>query len=249
MSNCAIVNCGCQDNMMTTPAPCPTPIGCANPQKCSEIFDAECIIYTGDPIICNSFTIVTPNTPVSEVLNIITEYFCSAIVPMIATSYLYEIGDYVVSAGGIICHRYLVSGVQHYIVVDTEDLSAGTIFGVETTPVVTNIWDGETNTVNLVASGSKTAAILCSQSVRNLKNDWYLPSLREIAFFFSYAVTRSFSTFTLPPGSTSILTSIGYWTSTLPTADGAFNRSDFYGVSASQFNANYAVRAVRTFTV
>jgi hypothetical protein len=40
--------CGCQDSFLTSPAPCPTPTGCPTPEPCSEVFNSECVIYTGD---------------------------------------------------------------------------------------------------------------------------------------------------------------------------------------------------------
>jgi hypothetical protein len=69
-------NCGCQDSFLTSPAPCPTPAGCPSPEPCSEVFDSQCIIYTGDDIICNGTTIVTSNTNVDTALNEIADYFC-----------------------------------------------------------------------------------------------------------------------------------------------------------------------------
>lgn len=70
------INCGCKDSFLTTPAPCPTPEGCPDPQPCSEVFDAQCIVYTGDPIICNEDTVVATNDTVAEALNQVVDYFC-----------------------------------------------------------------------------------------------------------------------------------------------------------------------------
>ena len=46
-TNCGCKKCGCQDDFLTTPPACPTPLGCPTPQPCSEIIDAQCVIYTG----------------------------------------------------------------------------------------------------------------------------------------------------------------------------------------------------------
>jgi hypothetical protein len=73
---CGPKKCGCQDTMLTTPAPFPTPIGCPNPEPCSEVFDAQCIIYTGPPIICGQDVVVPSNTNMAEALNLIADYFC-----------------------------------------------------------------------------------------------------------------------------------------------------------------------------
>ena len=68
-------NCGCDDALVTLP-PCPTPAGCPDPEPCSEVFDAQCIIYTGADIECGDDTVVTTDTNVATALNEITTYFC-----------------------------------------------------------------------------------------------------------------------------------------------------------------------------
>ena len=62
---------------MPSPAPCPTPAGCPTPQPCSEVFDAQCVVYTGADIECGNDTVVTSNTIVSEALKDIVDYFCN----------------------------------------------------------------------------------------------------------------------------------------------------------------------------
>jgi hypothetical protein len=84
--------CGCDDTFMVSPAPCPTPIGCPTPQPCSEIFDAQCVRYTGLPLSCTvaqTFSaapgpapaptgpIVNTNDTVAEALESIVDYICT----------------------------------------------------------------------------------------------------------------------------------------------------------------------------
>jgi hypothetical protein len=66
--------CGCEDTFLTSPAPCPTPAGCPTPEPCSETFDAQCIIYTGDDIDCGLNTVVASDTNVADALNDISDY-------------------------------------------------------------------------------------------------------------------------------------------------------------------------------
>jgi len=68
--------CGCEDTFLTSPAPCPTPAGCPSPEPCSEVFDAQCIAYTGADIDCGLVTVVATDTSLSDALNDITDYFC-----------------------------------------------------------------------------------------------------------------------------------------------------------------------------
>ncbi len=74
---------------MVSPAPCPTPVGCPTPQPCSEIFDAQCVRYTGLPLSCTVVAqtfnaapeptgpIVNTNDTVAEALESIVDYICT----------------------------------------------------------------------------------------------------------------------------------------------------------------------------
>ena len=68
-------NCGCEDGLVTLP-PCPTPGGCPDPEPCSEVFDAQCIVYTGADIDCSDNTVVSTDTNVATALNNVVTYFC-----------------------------------------------------------------------------------------------------------------------------------------------------------------------------
>jgi hypothetical protein len=63
--------------MLTTPAPFPTPVGCLDPEPCSEVFDSQCVIYTGEPILCGQDVVVPTNTNMAQALSLIVEYFCA----------------------------------------------------------------------------------------------------------------------------------------------------------------------------
>ena len=71
------IDCGCKDTYLTTPPPCPTPEDCPDQQPCSEVFDAQCIVYTGADISCGQVVVVAQNTPVADALADIVEYFCT----------------------------------------------------------------------------------------------------------------------------------------------------------------------------
>jgi hypothetical protein len=67
-------NCGCDDSFMPSPAPCPTPAGCPTPQPCSEVFDAQCVIYNGADIICNEQIVLAQGTTVAQALTDLITY-------------------------------------------------------------------------------------------------------------------------------------------------------------------------------
>ena len=76
MATTTCKKCGCQDDFLTSPPPCPTPAGCPDPEPCSETFDSQCIIYTGAPIMCGLDTVVPTNTNMANALTAIVAYFC-----------------------------------------------------------------------------------------------------------------------------------------------------------------------------
>ena len=79
--NTSPITCGCETGI-PTPPPCAqgTP-ACPDPDPCAETFDSQCIIYTGDDIVCDNTTIVETNTNISEALNSIVDYFCDTPAP------------------------------------------------------------------------------------------------------------------------------------------------------------------------
>jgi len=73
---CQKTLCGCEDTPLTTPAPC-NPIGCPDPYPCSEVINAECVIYTGNDILCSQDVVVSQDTNIADALNQVVDYFCA----------------------------------------------------------------------------------------------------------------------------------------------------------------------------
>lgn len=89
-NNCNLVKCGCADSYLTTPAPCPTPSDCPDVQPCSEVFNAQCVVYTGDDILCDPDIVVNQNDTVDQALNSIVAYFCANSGPIPAKESFYQ---------------------------------------------------------------------------------------------------------------------------------------------------------------
>ena len=79
-TTCGCKKCGCADNALTTPPACPTPAGCPDPITCSEVFDAECVVYTGIDIECANEVVVATDTNLADALNNLISYFCEFVV-------------------------------------------------------------------------------------------------------------------------------------------------------------------------
>jgi hypothetical protein len=74
-------DCGCKATSVSIDSIC-NPIDCGS-QECSESFPAECILYTGDDIICDATatTIVTSGDSIAQSLANIVTYFCDGNAP------------------------------------------------------------------------------------------------------------------------------------------------------------------------
>jgi hypothetical protein len=70
--------CGCEDVALVTPAPCPDPGPCPTPYPCSETIDAQCVLYSGDDMICDQTTVVSQGMNAAEAMAAIVDYFCNA---------------------------------------------------------------------------------------------------------------------------------------------------------------------------
>jgi hypothetical protein len=104
--------CGCVDGPMTTPPACP-PLPCDNPQPCSSYTDAQCVIYTGEDIICNEQVIAEQNQPLSEILQNLTDLACSS--PIIVDAIL--CGEDTVVAAGSTTQQALTAIVNYFCIV------------------------------------------------------------------------------------------------------------------------------------
>lgn len=70
-------NCGCVDGPMTTPPACP-PLPCPNPQPCSSYTDAQCVIYTGEDLICDQQIVVETNANLNDIIIELVSRICEA---------------------------------------------------------------------------------------------------------------------------------------------------------------------------
>jgi hypothetical protein len=76
--------CGCEDQPYASLPPC-NPIDCPDPIVCSEINNAQCIIYTGPNLQCGSEDVVSQNSSMNQVIEDIINYFCN-LTPSVPTT-------------------------------------------------------------------------------------------------------------------------------------------------------------------
>jgi hypothetical protein len=74
-------DCGCKATSVTIDSIC-NPIDCGT-EECSESFPAQCILYTGEDIICDETTVVTSGDSVAQSLANIVQFFCDRNEPTI----------------------------------------------------------------------------------------------------------------------------------------------------------------------
>jgi hypothetical protein len=181
-----------------------------------------------------------------------------------SSGYIYEIGQYVAAEGGVIAHRWLSTSslgsptfgnIQNYLVVDTEDLSAGAQWATLNVDIsnVESTWDGFTNTANLISAGAGggitagTAAVLCNNSTNNGKSDWYLPAVDELSKIWQnrWDIAQGITN-----ASGTQLAFATYWSSLEYDSEGAWRF--FFDSGGTRENGKdnmLYVRAVRKFSI
>jgi len=105
--------CGCVDAPMTTPPACPPSAPCPEAQPCTSYTDAQCIVYTGEDIVCNEQVIAEQNQPLSEILQNLTDLACSS--PIIVDAIL--CGEDTVVAAGSTTQQALTAIVNYFCIV------------------------------------------------------------------------------------------------------------------------------------
>jgi len=70
-------NCGCE-KYLTTPPACPPSEPCEDYQPCSSYTDAECVIYTGEDLICNGEIIIENGEILSKSLEKLVDKLCES---------------------------------------------------------------------------------------------------------------------------------------------------------------------------
>ena len=68
-SNCNTPTCGCSGTYVVA-ATCPP--------TCSEVFNAQCIVYTGADIVCGTDTVVTRNDYLDTIITNLVAYICTS---------------------------------------------------------------------------------------------------------------------------------------------------------------------------
>jgi len=177
LNTCA--KCGCEDNFLTTPPPCPTAIACPT-EECSAVQYAKCIAYTGSDIECNNDIVVPTDTNMAAAINNIVDYFCT--VTTVPTAILCDT-DVVVAANTVIVEA-LADTISYFCSATTVpailDCNSATVVAANT-PVVTALG----NIVDYFCSVTTTSAnITCGTDVVVVSGTPVLGALVSITNYF-----------------------------------------------------------------
>jgi len=102
-------DCGCKATSVTIDSIC-NPIDCGT-EECSESFPAQCILYTGEDIICDETIVVTSGDSIAQSLANIVQFFCERTEPTVTADILCG-EDVVVSTGTTI--EDALNDINHY---------------------------------------------------------------------------------------------------------------------------------------
>jgi hypothetical protein len=177
LNTCA--KCGCEDNFLTTPPPCPTAIACPT-EECSAVQYAKCIAYTGSDIECNNDIVVPTDTNMAAAINNIVDYFCT--VTTVPTAILCDT-DVVVAANTVIVEA-LADTISYFCSATTVpailDCNSATVVAANT-PVVTALG----NIVDYFCSVTTTSAnITCGTDVVVVSGTPVLGALVSMTNYF-----------------------------------------------------------------
>lgn len=139
------VNCGCEDDFLRTPPPCPTAVACPT-EVCSNIQYAECTVYTGDIITCSGNTVVPSDTNMAAAINDIASYFCSAVQTLQNAQGLFDTG-FRVSLNPTITLNTVTASLTN------SNISNGTVIIFPTGDLEYQIVDGTTTTQYNTSTG------------------------------------------------------------------------------------------------
>jgi hypothetical protein len=153
--------------------------------------------------------------------------------------------------GGIVF--YVWDDGQHGLISALQDLSAGAGWhtGPTSNTAANSFYEGPANTQNIISNqgGGNYAARLCAEFAGGGFTDWYLPSMWELdllhqnAFVISHKLAKDGD-----PGSTPLMATASYWSSTQFDATLAYMLYFPEGVAYLDLkNVPYRVRAIRQF--
>jgi hypothetical protein len=76
-NTCKNKNCGCQKGLTTQCSPLPV---CPNPQPCSYVTDARCVIYNDETLMCNESVALETGSNLNDALQDIYSKLCNLFV-------------------------------------------------------------------------------------------------------------------------------------------------------------------------
>lgn len=74
------IDCGCTDNTAPVMPPMGSGGDCPNPEPCSTITPAQCVVFTGNDKLCGEDTVYESGDRLPTILSSIVDYFCGRVV-------------------------------------------------------------------------------------------------------------------------------------------------------------------------
>lgn len=125
-TNCGTPNCGCND-AYTVVAPCPP--------SCPEVFNAQCIVYTGSDILCDQVAVISRYDYLDTILSKLVNKICS--IQAAPAKYTTTFAP-LASGGNIIINHDLATQYINLSVVVNNTPGVAAVHGVDYTYTVNN---------------------------------------------------------------------------------------------------------------
>lgn len=133
-SNCN-QNCGC-NNSYTVTTTCPP--------SCTEVFNAQCIVYTGTDITCGDDTVISRYDYLDTIVTKLVNYFCNRFDSLVIPTTVVESDD-----PGIVVTEQVVGSVTTYVLtLNTAEIGASVVTAGDNVVVTGDGSSGDPYVVN-----------------------------------------------------------------------------------------------------
>jgi len=135
----------CKNIVPIPPTPCEYGGNCPPAPDCEQIFDLDCVNYTGDPIVCNGEVIVESGESLPVVLTTLVDTICNKTNCELDVQFDFNVGTSKLNFT-------ITGGTQPYLI--KPSVVQGPFTGISLSDCATFFFDGPNNCYNPVYSSS-----------------------------------------------------------------------------------------------
>jgi hypothetical protein len=179
-------NCGCNNTYTVTP-PCPP--------ACPEVFNSQCIVYTGTDIICNTDTVIKRYDYLDTVITKLVNYICNTVAPVtqvVGSTYIDVVPNTVGNVTTYTVYADVPALQAYFDLIIAQTIASSVLAGIGIDVAVNPV----TNTVTV--SHEDTSAVITPQTSTNTGNT-FIQSASFTFDTFGHVTGAAFTPGTVTP--------------------------------------------------